>query len=99
MGSLERLSKRTNGKQLNIIGISTDDNGDAAVAFISKAKVSFDNFLDRKLILENMLGANKIPLTVLVDAQGRVVKKVYGAHEWDSPASLELIRKAFGIRL
>jgi thiol-disulfide isomerase/thioredoxin len=99
MGSLERLSKRTNGKQLNIIGISTDDNGDAAVAFISKAKVTFDNFLDRKLVLENMLGADKIPLTILVDAQGRVVKKVYGAHEWDSPASLELIRKALGIRL
>jgi thiol-disulfide isomerase/thioredoxin len=99
MGSLERLSRRIKGKQLNIIGISTDDNGDAAVAFISKAKVTFDNFLDRKLVLENMLGASQIPLTVLVDAQGRVVKKIYGAHEWDSPEYLELLRKTFGVKL
>jgi hypothetical protein len=42
-----------------------------------------------------MLGANRIPLTVLVDANGKVVEKVYGAREWDSPEALLLISKAF----
>jgi hypothetical protein len=45
--------------------------------------------------MENMLGAQRIPLTVLVDARGRVVKKIYGARQWDSPQSLEMIRNAF----
>jgi hypothetical protein len=36
---------------------------------------------------------------VLVDAQGRVVDKIVGAREWDSPESLKLIGKAFRIRL
>lgn len=44
-----------------------------------------------------MLGANRIPLTVLVDARGRVLGKYYGAKEWDSPEALALIGKAFGI--
>lgn len=96
MGSLERLSRRFGGKQFNIIGISTDDHADAAAAFLARAKVTFDNYHDRDLVLESMLGANTIPLTVLVDARGRVLKKIRGSKQWDSPDALELIAKTFG---
>src|SRR3989338_1201682 len=89
MGSLDRLARRYDGKQFNIIGISTDDYGNEAAAFIRKSKLSFANYLDSKLFMENMLGANTIPLTVLVDADGRVLAKAYGAHEWDSPEIVE----------
>ena len=95
MGSLERLSRRFNGKQFNLIGVSTDDHANLAMQFLRRAKVSFDNYHDRNLLLEDMLGAYTIPLTVLVDAQGRVVKKVRGAKQWDSPEALEMIGKAF----
>lgn len=99
MASLERLSRRFNGKQLNVIGISTDDDASAAAAFIKESKLSFDNYLDHQVVLENMLGANTIPLTIFVDAHGRVVKKVRGSQEWDSPESLNLIGKSFQIKL
>ena len=99
MGSLERLSRRYGGKQLNIIGISTDDDADAAAEFIMKSGITFDNYLDSKLVLENMLGANTIPLTVLVDAHGRVVQKIRGSRAWDSRESLELIGKALRVKM
>ncbi len=99
MGSLERLSRRYGGKQFNIIGISTDDDADAAYAFIQQSGITFDNYLDDHLALENMLGANTIPLTLLVDAQGRVLKKVRGAQPWDSPQFIELISKTFNVPL
>ncbi len=99
MGSLERLSRRYGGKQFNIIGISTDDDGNAAVAFIKKSGITFENYLDSKVFLENMLGANTIPLTVLVDAQGRVLEKIRGYHEWDSPEFVEAIGKTFRIKM
>ena len=99
MGPLERLYRRYGGKQFNVIGISTDDDGNAAAEFIKKSKISFVNYLDSKVFLENMLGANTIPLTVLVDANGRVVEKVRGAHEWDSPEFIEAIGKMFHIKL
>jgi peroxiredoxin len=95
MGTLERLSRRFGGKQFNIIGISTDDDANAAAAFLRQSKITFDNYLDRNLVLENMLGADSIPLTILIDAQGRVLRKIRGSKEWDSPQSLELIGKAF----
>ncbi|MBI5658084.1 MAG: TlpA family protein disulfide reductase [Nitrosomonadales bacterium] len=99
MGSLEQLARRFGGRQFNIIGISTDDDGYAAAAFIKKSKITFENFLDSKVFLENMLGANTIPLTVLVDAKGRVLLKVRGNHQWDSPEYLDLIGKTFGMKL
>jgi len=99
MGSLERLSRRYGGKQFNIIGISTDDDAQAAAAFIMKAQITFDNYLDNKLVLENMLGASAIPLTVLVDAKGLVVQKIRGSREWDSPESLALIGKALHVKM
>jgi len=99
MGSLDRLSRRFGGKQFNIIGVSTDDHVNLASAFLTQAKVSFDNYHDRNLLLESMLGADTIPLTVLIDAKGRVLKKVRGSMQWDSPESLELIAKTFGRKL
>ena len=62
---------------------------------MQRTGTSFGHFIDQRLVLENMLGADRLPLTVLVDAQGRVVDKIVGAREWDSPESLKLIGKAF----
>jgi len=99
MGSLERLARRYNGKQFNVIGISTDDSHKAAAAFIKRSKITFENYIDSKLFMENMLGANTIPLTILVDAQGRVLEKARGAYEWDSPETVDAIGEVFRIKL
>ena len=99
MGSLERLSRRYGGKQFAVIGISTDDYPDAAKAFLRKSGTTFSHFIDSRVFLENMLGADRIPLTLLVDAQGRVLGKFYGAKEWDSPDALKAIGTAFGVQL
>jgi hypothetical protein len=42
-----------------------------------------------------MLGASTIPITVLVDAQGRVVARFRGARDWDSAESIKLIERAY----
>jgi thiol-disulfide isomerase/thioredoxin len=99
MGSLERLSRRYGGKQFNVIGISTDDYRDRAEAFVKQLNISFSNFIDHELFLENMLGADRLPLTLLVDAQGKVLGKYYGSQEWDSPEAVALIAKAFRVKL
>ena len=99
MGSLERLARRYNGKEFNVIGISTDDYRNKATAFIKNTEITFENFLDNRLLLENMLGANTIPLTVLVDADGRVLEKVRGSREWDSPEIIDAIGEVFHIKL
>jgi len=98
MGSLERLQKRYS-KDVNVIGISIDDYPDRANAFLRKAKTTFPHYIDHKLKLENMLGANSIPLTLLIDAEGRVLHKIRGAREWDSPGLTNAIEKMFNIKM
>jgi len=58
--------------------------------------ITFDNYVDHKLMMENMLGANTIPLTPLIDAKSKVLKKVRGYHVWDSDAKIKMIGVLFG---
>jgi thiol-disulfide isomerase/thioredoxin len=97
MASLERLAWIELARHFSIIGISTDDDPAQAGAWLKKSNATISQFVDTRLQMENMLGASRLPLTVLVGADGRVVDKIYGAREWDSPESLRLIRKAFRI--
>lgn len=99
MGSLERLAKRYNGNMFNIIGISIDDYREKATRFLDQADVSFDNYIDHELQMENMLGADMIPLTVLVNADGRVLMKVRGSRQWDDPEIIKAIGEVLRIKL
>jgi thiol-disulfide isomerase/thioredoxin len=99
MGSLERLAQSYNGKEFNVIGISTDDYLTAATAFVKQTRITFKNYIDSKLYFENMLGATTIPLTILVDGKGRILEKVRGAYEWDSPETIDSIGKIFHLNL
>lgn len=99
MGSLERLSRAHGAGKFVVIGISTDDYPENARAFLRQSGTTFSHYIDTQLLLENMLGANRIPLTLLVDAGGRVQGKYYGAKEWDGPEALEAIGRAFRIRM
>ena len=98
MTSLERVSRGSGGKFV-VIGISTDDYADRAKAYLKKANTSFRHFIDDHLFLENMLGADRIPVTLLVDAKGRIIQKFYGAKEWDGAEAQVVIETAFGIRM
>src|ERR1022692_4796746 len=95
MASLERLAWRDQNRYFAIIGISTDDDPDQAKSLLRTANATISHFIDSRLQMEHMLGVSRLPLTVLIDTQGRVVRKIYGARQWDSPDSLQLIDSAF----
>lgn len=96
MGSLERLWQ-SHGEHFNVIGISIDDYRERAGAFLAKAGTTFPHYIDQQLMLEKMLGAKTIPLTLLIDAEGRVLRKVRGAQEWDSPEIIRTIAQVYRI--
>ena len=98
MASLERLAWLDESRDLTIIGISTDDYADRAIDALSRSNATITHFIDTNLVMENMLGASRLPLTVLVAADGRVLQRIYGAREWDSPAALALIDEVLRAR-
>ena len=93
--SLERLAWGDAGSRFVIVGVSTDDYRDAALKWLQRSNATLNHYIDSKLELENLLGASHIPLTVLVDPQGRVVARFHGAREWDSADSVQLIERAY----
>jgi thiol-disulfide isomerase/thioredoxin len=95
--SLERLAWSEKGAPYTIIGISTDDDRAAAVAWLRQSNATLSHFIDAAphWPLEKSLGASSIPLTVLVDAKGRVVGRVRGARDWHSAESIRLIERMF----
>ena len=95
MASLERLAWLDPSANFQIIGISTDDFVDKAKAALEQSNATISHFIDHDLVLEPMLGASHLPLTVLVDADGKVIQKINGAREWDSPASVLIVQNAF----
>ena len=95
MASLERLAWRGGKQYFAIIGISTDDYADRAMGLLKNTNATISHFLDHGLQMENMLGASQLPLTVFVDAHGHVLKRIYGARQWDAADSLRLIDDTF----
>jgi thiol-disulfide isomerase/thioredoxin len=95
MASLERLAWRDQEHYFAIIGISTDDDADRATVLLKNTNATISQFIDSGLQMEHMLGASRLPLTVLVDTDGRVLEKIYGARQWDGADALRLIDVAF----
>ncbi len=96
--SLERLAWLDLPERFAVIGISTDDYRENALRWLRASNATVSHFIDRQLELESLLGARTIPLTVLVDAEGRVVSKVSGAKEWDGPEMRALVKRAFAAK-
>jgi thiol-disulfide isomerase/thioredoxin len=95
MASLERLAWRDQSQYFAIIGISTDDYADKAKTLLQNSHATISQFIDNRLQMENILGASRLPLTVFVGSDGRLLGKIYGAREWDSPDALRLIDAIF----
>lgn len=93
MASLERLAWQE--RYFAIIGISTDDDADKAKSLLKRLNSTISHFIDHDLEMESVLGASHLPLTVLVDADGRVLQKIYGSRQWDGADALGLIDEAF----
>ncbi|MGL6224883.1 MAG: TlpA family protein disulfide reductase [Steroidobacteraceae bacterium] len=95
--SLEQLAWSEKGGQYTIVGISTDDDRSAAVAWLKQSNATLSHYIDSAphWPLENSLGASSIPLTVLVDPTGRVVGRIRGARDWYSAESIKLIERTF----
>jgi thiol-disulfide isomerase/thioredoxin len=99
MASLERLAWRGEKQHFAIIGISTDDYADRAKELLNSTGATISHFIDRDLEMENMLGASRLPLTVLVGSNGQVLRRVYGAQQWDGVDALRLIDDTFHSKL
>jgi len=60
-------------------------------AFARDLGLSFDILQDRSSRIQQVYQTTGVPESFLLDRKGVLVKRVIGAHDWDSPANRALI--------
>ena len=97
MPTLDRLQATLGGPDFEVVALSIDSGGVPVVeAFFRRTSVKLlhpyvDSFHDA-----GVLGTAGIPLTLLIDRDGREIGRKLGPAEWDRPEMVALIRGQLG---
>lgn len=95
MPALDRLQADLGGDRFQVVAISVDRGGLNEVGpFFEKAGITaLPIYLDQKMTSMKAFPLKEgLPLSILVDAEGREVGRLAGAAHWDSDAAKALIR-------
>ncbi len=94
MPSLDRLQAKLGGDNFAVVPISLDRTGlEKPREFLAtKNLTNLGLFLDSKNAMMQTLRAQGLPLTVILDRQGREIARLAGPAEWDSAEAEAMIR-------
>jgi thiol-disulfide isomerase/thioredoxin len=92
MPSLDRLQSRL-GDRIAVLAVSEDRGGSKAVKpFIAKLGLkSIKTYLDPKSAVGRAFEVRGLPTTLLIGRDGKVLGRVEGGAEWDSPKMLGVL--------
>ena len=96
MPSLDRLQAKLGGANFAVLPISLDRTGlEKPRQFLTANGLkNLDLYLDQGSTLMQTLRVPGLPLSVLVDRQGREIARLAGSAEWDSAEAETMIRAA-----
>ncbi len=79
---LGKLHAKYAAQRFKVIGVSIDEGDEAAVKkFVAENEVNYPVVLDPEAKLASLFETSVLPTTVLLDRQGKIVWKKYGAIE------------------
>ncbi len=94
MPSMQALYQDYREKGLAILAISSDVEGkDRVVPFIEKHGFSFPVLVDPRNVVGTRLRLRGIPMSYLLDKQGRVVGRDVGARNWNGAKVRRLLNR------
>ena len=95
MPSLDRLAGAMAGPDFAVIALSTDRGGAERVAqFYDDMQIeNLDVMLDRSGNFARQAGVLGLPVTLILDRQGREIARLLGDAEWDSPEAMSILRR------
>ena len=100
---MERLHRMHADDGLEIVAVSVDaalgevdragrPGGDIA-AMVEELEIGFTVLHDPRGEVMRIFGAQGLPTTLVIDREGRIVRRVMGPVHWDAPPYLDLIRE------
>jgi len=99
MPAMEALYKTFGRKDFEILAISTDPQGVAVTRpFRNQLGLTFPILHDSDYRVGLAYGARTLPMTFLVDRNGVIIHRIFGARDWESPEAKAIIRAALDAR-
>lgn len=92
--SLERLQAQVGGAEFTVLAVTVADDPAGVERFLGDRAVAFDILIDTTQRTADAYRAAGVPVTYLLDRQGRLVAGRAGPQQWDSEAMVRLIRAA-----
>ena len=93
MPSLQRLQAMRGGDDFTVIALSQDFQGWNKVApFLERYDLSgLPVYVDDKTKIARSVRVTGLPATILLDRTGKILGRLTGVAEWDSPEAVALI--------
>ena len=94
MPSMEQMEKELGPKGLKIVAVSIDEGGPEAVRqFARDYGLTFRILQDPSGKIQRIYQTTGVPESFVINRQGKIVKKVIGAADWDATVNKDLVRR------
>ena len=99
MPSLDRLQSMFDPSKFLVLTLSIDHQGIPAIKkfYDDLGLKSLGLYVDQSASATNRLRLPGVPGTLLIDAQGQEIGRKVGPTEWDSPATVAILRQHLGL--
>ncbi|WP_235984451.1 TlpA disulfide reductase family protein [Mesorhizobium neociceri] len=94
MPTLDRLQAKLGGQGFEVVALSMDRKGpDAVKKFFTEIGIEhLEVNIDTSAKAMFTLGAVGLPMTLLIDRDGKEIGRLIGSAEWDAPDMVDFIR-------
>jgi peroxiredoxin len=90
MPSMEKLYKRFKNKDFFMAAVNLNESVSRIKKFFNGHRLTFTALLDSEGKIGERFGINKVPLTFILDKDGRVIGKANGIRNWNSKQATAL---------
>lgn len=85
MPSMQRLRQGRRGDDFEILALSLDSALPPVTRFARQDYLGFPVLLDPGSLVASRYGVTSLPVSLLIDRQGRIATRIDGALDWDGP--------------
>ena len=85
MPSMEALYQRYKDRKLEMLAVNLGESANAVRSFVQKSGYTFPVMLDGNNRIGGIYGVEAIPTTFIIDNEGKIIGRVVGSIQWDTP--------------
>ena len=88
MPAMERLAQKLKDKSFVVVAVNMMEPLPVVKKFVARLKLTYDIVMDESGDIGGNYAANNLPLTYILDKQGRIIRRAVGARVWDNEDSI-----------